>query len=149
MINDPLPAKCSVCCPAGQRVFGYGIVAKCSCRSVPQPQTAIGGAGQRTGGGRNDQKSNQNRQQSAKGKLADLKQQRDALGRKANKTPEDKAQIDKLKRAFTRIAPDNCTGGQIIFQLADLCTAATHARGGAVFANWMCLPSPGWESERQ
>jgi RHS repeat-associated protein len=60
------------------------------------PQTASGGA--RQGGGRNAQKSNQNRQQSAQNQLAEVKKQRDALQAKANKTPEDKAKLEALNK---------------------------------------------------
>ena len=48
------------------------------------------------GGGRNGQKVNPDRVQSAKDKIADLKDQRDKLASKANKTPKDKADLKKL-----------------------------------------------------
>ncbi len=54
------------------------------------------------GGGKNEQKSNPDRVQSAKDKLSDLKEQRDTLKSKPNKTPEDKANLDKLNRAINR-----------------------------------------------
>jgi FtsZ-binding cell division protein ZapB len=40
--------------------------------------------------------------QSAKDKIADLKQERDTLKSKPNKTPEDKAKLDKLNNAINR-----------------------------------------------
>ena len=55
-----------------------------------------------TGGGRNEQKSNQARNDSAKDKLGGLKQERDTLKSKANKTPADKAKLDKLNKAINR-----------------------------------------------
>ena len=54
------------------------------------------------GGGRDERKANTDRVQSAKDKVADLKQQRDTLKSKANKTPEDKANVDKLNKAINR-----------------------------------------------
>ncbi len=66
-------------------------------KTEPQPQTATGGAGQRTGGGRNDQKSNQNRQQSAKDKLAQAKIELAALRSKPNKTAEEAAKVKQLE----------------------------------------------------
>jgi RHS repeat-associated protein len=68
----------------------------------PEPQTSTSGAGARQGGGRNAQKSNQDRTQSAQDKVKGLRQERDALKSKANKTPEDKAKLDKLNKAIKR-----------------------------------------------
>ena len=62
----------------------------------PEPQTSTSGAGARQGGGRNSQKANADRVQSAKDKISDLKGQRDKLASKANKTPADKEQLKKL-----------------------------------------------------
>jgi hypothetical protein len=42
------------------------------------------------------------RQQSAKDKVADLKGQRDALAKGTNKTPADKAKIDKIDKQIRR-----------------------------------------------
>jgi hypothetical protein len=66
----------------------------------PQAEAASGGA--RKGGGRDEKKANPDRVKSAKEKIADLKQQRDTLDRKANKTPADKANLDKLKSQIKR-----------------------------------------------
>ena len=71
-------------------------------KAEPEPQAASGGAGQRTGGGRNAPKVNQDRRQSAANKLTDLRKQRDALQSKRNKTPEDKAELDRLNKAINR-----------------------------------------------
>jgi hypothetical protein len=60
------------------------------------------GASPEKGGGKNEQKSNPDRVQSAKDKISDLKEQRDTLKSKPNKTPEDKANLDKLNRAINR-----------------------------------------------
>jgi RHS repeat-associated protein len=65
------------------------------------PATAAGGAGKK-GGGRNEQKVNQDRKQSAGDKLKDLKKERDQLKSKANKTPEDKAKLQKTEKAINR-----------------------------------------------
>jgi RHS repeat-associated protein len=70
--------------------------------AAPEPATSTSGAGARKGGGRDERKANPDRVQSAKDRLADLKQQRDALDRKTNKTPADKEKLDKLKRAVNR-----------------------------------------------
>lgn len=48
------------------------------------------------------QPANVDRTQSAQDKLTGLRQQRDALKSKANKTPEDKAKLDKLNKAINR-----------------------------------------------
>jgi hypothetical protein len=66
-----------------------------------QPAAAAGGAGRR-GGGRNEQKVNQGRKQSAEEKLKDLKKERDQLKSKPNKTPEDKAKLQKIEKAINR-----------------------------------------------
>ena len=55
-------------------------------KAQPEPKAALGGAGQRTGGGRNAQKSNQNRQQSAQGQLAEAKKKLADLRATSNKT---------------------------------------------------------------
>lgn len=72
-----------------------------------EPQTASGGA--MKGGGRNGQKANADRVQSAKDKISDLKGQRDTLASKANKTPADKKQLQKLdnqiKQQQSRMKP--------------------------------------------
>ena len=65
------------------------------------PATAAGGAGKK-GGGRNEQKVNQDRKQSAGDKLKDLKKERDQLKSQANKTPEDKAKLQKIEKAINR-----------------------------------------------
>lgn len=54
------------------------------------------------GGGRNAQKSNPDKVSSAKDKLSSLREQRDQLKAKANKTPEDKAALDKVNKAINR-----------------------------------------------
>jgi len=54
------------------------------------------------GGSKNDQKTNPDRVQSAKDKVSDLKQQRDTLKSQSNKTPGDKAKLDKLNKAINR-----------------------------------------------
>jgi len=69
-------------------------------KTEPEPSTA--GAGARKGGGRDEQKVNENREKEAKKSLGDLRKQRDALKSKANKTPEDKAELDRLNRAMNR-----------------------------------------------
>jgi RHS repeat-associated protein len=50
------------------------------------------------GGGRNEQKSNAERQDSAKNDLTKAKAERDQLQSKTNKTPADKANLDKLNK---------------------------------------------------
>lgn len=67
-----------------------------------EPQTSASGAGARKGGGRNAQKSNVDRVQSAKDRVAGLKSQRDQLASKANKTPADKAALKKLDNQIKR-----------------------------------------------
>ena len=67
-----------------------------------EPQAKPASDGAKKGGGRNEQKSNPDRVQSAQENLADLKQKRDALKSQANKTPEDKAKLEKLDRAINR-----------------------------------------------
>jgi len=66
-----------------------------------QPKTSTDGADKK-GGGRNERKVNADRAQSAKDKIADLKQQHNTLSRQTNKTPADKAKLDKLQRAINR-----------------------------------------------
>ena len=66
------------------------------------PQVSTSGAGSRKGGGRNEQKVNQDRKQSAGDKLKDLKKERDQLKSKPNKTPEDKAKLQKTEKAINR-----------------------------------------------
>jgi hypothetical protein len=68
--------------------------------ATPSPDAS--GAGARKGGGRNEQKSNPERTKSAEDKLADLKEQRDALKSKPNKTPKDKEDLAKLNGAINR-----------------------------------------------
>ncbi|MCU1333500.1 MAG: hypothetical protein JWM08_2492 [Candidatus Angelobacter sp.] len=58
--------------------------------------------GNKKGGGRNEQKVNQDRKQSAGDKLKDLKKERDQLKSKQNKTPKDKADLQKTERAINR-----------------------------------------------
>jgi len=64
------------------------------------PPAAAGG--NKKGGGRNEQKVNQDRKQSAGDKLKDLKKERDQLKSKPNKTPEDKAKLQKVEKAINR-----------------------------------------------
>jgi hypothetical protein len=67
-----------------------------------EPQTSASGAGARQGGGRNAQKDNPDRIESAQNKVKGLRQERDALKSKPNKTSEDKAKLDKLNKAIKR-----------------------------------------------
>jgi len=67
-----------------------------------EPQPKADGAGAMKGGGRNDEKANPDRVKSAKDKPSNLKQQRDAMKSKPNKTPEDKSQLEKLNKAINR-----------------------------------------------
>ena len=67
-----------------------------------EPKTATDGAGARSGGGRNGQKVNDKREQSAKNNLENLKKQRDELKSKSNKTPKDKEELEKVNKAINR-----------------------------------------------
>ncbi len=75
----------------------------------PEPQTSTSGAGAMKGGGRNGQKVNADRVQSARENNLGLKGQRDALASKANKTPADKKELKKLdnqiKQQQSRMKP--------------------------------------------
>jgi RHS repeat-associated protein len=68
-------------------------------QETPPPAAA---GGNKKGGGRNEQKVNQDRKQSAGDKLKDLKKERDQLKSKQNKTPKDKADLQKIERAINR-----------------------------------------------
>ena len=66
----------------------------------PPPAAAAGGS--KKGGGRNEQKVNQDRKQSAADKLKNLKKKRDQLKSKPNKSPKDKADLQKAEKAINR-----------------------------------------------
>jgi RHS repeat-associated protein len=69
-------------------------------QSGGEAQFSSGGAS--SGGGRNSRKVNQKRQQSAQEKLSDLRTQRDQLKSKPNKTPADKAELQRIERAINK-----------------------------------------------
>jgi hypothetical protein len=68
----------------------------------PEPEPSSEGAGARSGGGRNDRKINVKRADAAKATLNDLVKKRDELRSKANKTPEDKKELEKIERQIQR-----------------------------------------------
>jgi RHS repeat-associated protein len=75
-------------------------------RTTPSKLCANGGctidAMEVDGGGKNDQKVNQNRKRSAQENIDKLKQEKNELQNKPNKTPEDKKSIKKLEGQIDR-----------------------------------------------
>lgn len=70
-------------------------------QQAPEPAAAAAG-GNKRGGGRNAQKQNLDRVQSARENLAKLKGERDKLASKPNKTPADKKQLQRLDKQIKR-----------------------------------------------
>jgi hypothetical protein len=70
--------------------------------SQPELKPSTEGASSTEGGARNDRKINQQRKQSAQEKVASLRQQRDALESKENKTPAHKKALAKINNQLKR-----------------------------------------------
>jgi RHS repeat-associated protein len=95
LVNPPVVISADLPMDAnGKPIIPASSTAQEDKPAPPEPKTD--GAGARSGGGRNGQKANADRVQSAKDKITDLKGQRDKLASQANKTPADKKKLKKL-----------------------------------------------------